>query len=245
VPLAKQSVTKFLNVDLDIRSQVGLDEFLESLASSIISLHRANEDAFLALNEHYPTLEETIMGWLKLIDSLPIRMKEIWNQFEFRGLNIGIQAGSEPYASSFAISPNLVSLIADQRLELVFPVYAPDGSRRAACRAPHHGGANPLIVRRARLGYMSLRGALATTQSILSSRWNGLLHGACHLCATAVALVGVALRADPLARNEVFAWFTSPPSARGRADIQLCARIRKMEPFLRGRWPTRRLSQSR
>jgi hypothetical protein len=64
VPLEKQSVTKFLNVDLDIRSQVGLDEFLESLASSVIVLHRANEDAFLALNEHYPTLEETIMGWL-------------------------------------------------------------------------------------------------------------------------------------------------------------------------------------
>jgi hypothetical protein len=43
----KRPVTAFLNVDLDIRAQVGLEELLASIASSVILLHQTENDASL------------------------------------------------------------------------------------------------------------------------------------------------------------------------------------------------------
>jgi hypothetical protein len=131
----RQSLTEFLNIDLDIRSHIGVEELLESIAGSVTLLHRAREDVSLEredvsleLIEGFSSVEETILGWLEVIETLPIPAREIWNRCEFRRLNVGIQAGSEPYASSFAISSKTISMLAGLHLEVIFTVYAAPGS---------------------------------------------------------------------------------------------------------------------
>ena len=125
MPPKEESVTQFLNVDLDIRAPAGLEALLGSMASSIVVLHQAEHAASVELNEEALPLEETVVKLIELIESLPPAMRDIWNQCEWRSLNIGIQAGSEPHSFTFALSERTVSLIAAVKLEVVFTVYAP------------------------------------------------------------------------------------------------------------------------
>src|SRR5712692_5347599 len=63
----------------------------------------------------------------------------------------------------------------------------------------------PAVARYASYGGLGVRrSALARRrkQSILPLWPHGLLRGACHLCASAIALVGGAHSRDPLARND-------------------------------------------
>jgi hypothetical protein len=119
-----KSVTEFLNVDLDIRVQAGLQAILDAMASSVIVLNQSAQTASVELNENYSSLEETTARLVELVNSLPPE-KTIWGQCELRSLNVGIQAGVEPHSSAFAISQETVSALADAALEVVFTVYAP------------------------------------------------------------------------------------------------------------------------
>jgi hypothetical protein len=120
-----KSVTEFLNVDLDIRVQGGLQAILDAMASSVIVLNQSAQTASVELNENYSSLEETTARLVELVNSLPPEAKTIWGQCELRSLNVGIQAGVEPHSSAFAISQETVSALADAGLEVVFTVYAP------------------------------------------------------------------------------------------------------------------------
>jgi hypothetical protein len=120
-----KSVTEFLNVDLDIRVQAGLQAILDAMASSVIVLNQSAQTASVELNENYSSLEETTARLVELVNSLPPEAKTIWGQCELRNLNVGIQAGVEPHSSAFAISQETVSALADAGLEVVFTVYAP------------------------------------------------------------------------------------------------------------------------
>jgi hypothetical protein len=119
-----KSVTEFLNVDLDIRAQDGLQTLLDALAPFVVVLNQTEKTASLELNESCSSLEETAAGLIEAVNSLPPEAKAIWERCELRSLNIGIQAGAEPQSSGFAISKETVSAIADARLEVVFTVYA-------------------------------------------------------------------------------------------------------------------------
>jgi hypothetical protein len=119
------SFTQFLNVDLDIRARAGLEELLRSMAPSVIVLSQSEHFASVELNEEALSLEETVVKFIELIESLSPAMRDIWNRCERRSLNIGIQAASKPHSSTFALSERIVSLIAAVKLEVVFTVYAP------------------------------------------------------------------------------------------------------------------------
>jgi hypothetical protein len=121
----KKSVTTFLNVDLDIRALTGLGELLSSISSSTILLQQTEFDASLELNKTFTSPEEVLNRLVELIDALPPQARNVWHQCEFRKFNIGIQAGNEPHAASFAISSKTVSLLAEVQVELIFTVYAP------------------------------------------------------------------------------------------------------------------------
>jgi hypothetical protein len=125
MPPKEDSVTQFLNVDLDIRAPAGLEALLGSMASSIVVLHQAEHVASVELNEEALPLEVTVVKFIELIESFSPAMRDIWNRCEWRSLNIGIQAGSEPHSSTFALSERALSLIAAVKLEVVFTVYAP------------------------------------------------------------------------------------------------------------------------
>ena len=119
-----KSVTQFLNVDLDIRVQAGLQTLLDAMGSSVIVLNQTAQTASVELNQENMSLEETTAKLVELVNSLPPEAKTIWGQCELRSLNVGIQAGVEPHSSEFAISQETVSAIADAGLEIVVTVYA-------------------------------------------------------------------------------------------------------------------------
>jgi hypothetical protein len=90
MPPKEESVTEFLNVDLDIRARAGLDELLRSMAPSVIVLSQPEHFASVELNEEALSLEETVVKFIELIESFPPAMRDIWNRCEWRSLNIGI-----------------------------------------------------------------------------------------------------------------------------------------------------------
>jgi hypothetical protein len=125
MPSKNKSVTEFLNVDLDIRGRAGLEELLEAMASDVIVMSQSAETASVELNEAYLSLEETAAKLIALINSLPPEAKAIWDQCESRRLDVGIQAGVEPYSSTFDISKETVSALAAAGFEVAFTIYAP------------------------------------------------------------------------------------------------------------------------
>jgi hypothetical protein len=127
--LEKRPFTAFLNVDLDIRSQIGLEELLTSIASSVILLHQTENEASLELKQNFASVEETVVNFVEPIESLPTQARNVWNKCEFRKFNIGIQAGNEPHASSFALSSKTVSLLAGVQVGVIFTVYAPPNKK--------------------------------------------------------------------------------------------------------------------
>jgi hypothetical protein len=125
MPPKEESVTQFLNVDLDIRARAGLEELLRSMAPPVIVLHQAEQFAVVELSENYPSLDETIVKLVELIKSLPVQARSIWDQCEERAISIGIQAGSEPHAATFAISSKTVLMLAEAKFEVIITTYAP------------------------------------------------------------------------------------------------------------------------
>jgi hypothetical protein len=122
----RETVTKFLNVDLDIRAKTGdLGDFLRLIEPLVVVLHRTEQEASMELLREFPTLEETAVNLVRLVETLPSQAGDIWNRLEFRKLNVGIQACCEPRSASFAISAETVELLAGAEFEILFTVYAP------------------------------------------------------------------------------------------------------------------------
>jgi len=119
-----KSATEFLNVDLDICAEDGLEPLLNAMAPSVVVLNRTAATASIELNEPHLSLEETVARLAELVNSLPPEARTIWGRCELRSLNIGIQAGAEPHSAEFAISTKTVSAIADAGFEVVVTVYA-------------------------------------------------------------------------------------------------------------------------
>jgi hypothetical protein len=120
-------ITKFLNVDLDLRASGGLEELLGYLGSSVLVMHRTAQEVSLELGGSYDSLDMTLTKWVELVQSLPEPGRVIWDQCDLRSMNIGIQSANEPYAALFSISSTTVSLLASVQAEIAFTVYAPTG----------------------------------------------------------------------------------------------------------------------
>jgi hypothetical protein len=123
--LGRQPVTDFLNVDLDLRAERGLDELLGALEPFVIVLNNTTHEASVELNGTFSSLEETLVNLISLVNAHPPQARTIWNQCDFRRMNIGIQAGHEPHQTYFAISSKVVSLLASVQAEITLTVYAP------------------------------------------------------------------------------------------------------------------------
>lgn len=126
MPVSEYSTTEFLNIDLDLHVESGIEELLRCFGSSVIILNRTPQTASLELNSSKnASLEETTVGLAELVKSLTPQAKAIWERCDLRCFNVGIQAGKEPYAESFTISSKTLSLLASIQAELTFTVYAP------------------------------------------------------------------------------------------------------------------------
>jgi hypothetical protein len=122
---AKRSTTKFLNVDLDLRVDRGLDELLKLLEPFAFVLNKNGPEASAELRHSPYSLDGTLKKFVEHIEGLPPEAMRLWNQCEYRRFNVGIQAGTEPHESHFTISNKIIGRLANVGSELIVTVYAP------------------------------------------------------------------------------------------------------------------------
>lgn len=119
------AVTSFLNVDLDIRGDShDVEEFLKPIEDSVFVLSHSGQGASIELADQFASLEETLLGFIAFVRALQPHLQHIWQRLHVRRLNVGIQAGGEMHAAEFAISAEVVEMIAALHFEIVFTVYA-------------------------------------------------------------------------------------------------------------------------
>jgi hypothetical protein len=121
----KTSTTTFLNVDLDLRVDRGLDELLKILEPFAFVLNKSTQEASVELRQGPHSLDDTLKKFVEHIERLPPQAKRLWNQCEYRRFNVGIQAGTEPHEARFTISNKVIGQLANIGSELTVTVYAP------------------------------------------------------------------------------------------------------------------------
>lgn len=126
MPSESAAQTDFRNVDLDIRAQSGLQELLEGLKDSIYVMNNETQGfASVELLDVQPeSIDHAVRLYFDLVQALSPRLRNIWDNCEIRCMNIGVQAGTEPYSKLFNISRETISLLSSIHADVVFTVYA-------------------------------------------------------------------------------------------------------------------------
>ena len=123
---ATNAVTTFLNVDLDLRAREDeLKELLRFMDPFVLVLHEIEREASVELNQQCSSLEETLVCFIEVIQGLPLKAKDLWNQCEYRRFNVGIQAENAHHEEHFAVSSQVIARLADIQSEMLITVYAP------------------------------------------------------------------------------------------------------------------------
>jgi hypothetical protein len=120
-----EPITQFLNVDLEVRAAGGLDDLLLALNPSVSILHQSAQAALLELAEDQQSLEDTVRKLVEIVLLLPPHARSIWDRCDRRRFDIGIQAGTEPHETQFALPGDIVSLVANVQGDISITVYAP------------------------------------------------------------------------------------------------------------------------
>jgi hypothetical protein len=120
--------THFMNVDLDIVVSKGLDDLIKALEPAI-EISRDGARVTLELNLMPKSPEDSIRGLIKLIQKLPLNARAIWNHAKVRSFNIGIQACDMPYSTEYALSSEVLKLVASVNADVVFTVSGAAGKR--------------------------------------------------------------------------------------------------------------------
>src|SRR4030095_2354213 len=134
------SVTRFLNVDLELVATFDLAPLLEHFNPTTFTL-RDSEDAGrrTVLMELYADPKDTddaILRYAMLVESLPSDIRRLWDECEDRCLNVGIQSGLAPHASAFRISTAAIAKLVAIAARLEITGYSTDGQESERSR-PH------------------------------------------------------------------------------------------------------------
>ena len=124
------TVTRFLNVDLDIYSKRDLQALTTALGKNVIVLHVGRigrtHHARLELAKTTKTADATIRGFCALIEALPKVEREAWDAAKARDFNVGVQAGTQPHSSEFVLEPETLSAACELGARIILTVYAPE-----------------------------------------------------------------------------------------------------------------------
>ncbi len=115
--------TSFLNVDLDLESSENLASVAQALAPDAYSLERPSGMASFEL-EGVTDPDMAILRFAELVERFSAEVRAAWDRCTRRTFDVGIQAGSEPHASSFRISANALRAAAQIGAEIAITVYA-------------------------------------------------------------------------------------------------------------------------
>ena len=130
-------ITHFLNVDLELVTRGEIAPLLASWSKNVVVLRHSIEEGqctvWLELDSQPREAEHALLGFLDLVGKLPDEVRDLWNSCDDRCFNVGIQAGGEPHASTYTISPRTLGRISAVMARVAVTVYAPtsDGERPA------------------------------------------------------------------------------------------------------------------
>lgn len=119
-----QATTQFLNIDLDLRAQFDLRELTDALKPEIIIMN--DEVMGFSTYEHaqqFETINEGIALFFKSIEKLSLSARGLWQQCDSRVMNVGIQAGIEPYSAHFLISEKSLEFLRALHASVEFTIY--------------------------------------------------------------------------------------------------------------------------
>ena len=123
-----ESVTQFLNVDLELVSTNELGPLLALLSDATCTLRDSIDNGrrtvWMELARDPEDADSAIRDFASLVESLPPDLRGSWDTCEDRCLNVGVQGGLVPHASGFRISASAIALLAATSTRLEFTVYA-------------------------------------------------------------------------------------------------------------------------
>jgi hypothetical protein len=133
-----KSRTRFLNVDLDVKSVAELDPLIKALGSAVLcqrvgKVGRAHW-VRLMLSRQPASPTDAIVGFAKLVTKLPDDRRAIWNNARSKEFDIGIESGFEPFSAEWVLERRVIELIAELGGRLRITVYAPDVPGAAGAR---------------------------------------------------------------------------------------------------------------
>jgi len=134
----RSSATHFLNVDLDIYSRHDLQPLVRAFGRKVIALYvgpdRRRYCAHLELARFSKSADSTIRAFCGLLKSLPSAEQDLWNAAEGRDFNIGVQAGTHPHSSEFALAAETLKAAHELGARIVLTVYAPEEPRKSVAK---------------------------------------------------------------------------------------------------------------
>jgi hypothetical protein len=122
--------TRFLNVDLLIRTQSGCSNLLSALGDSVFVLYSDEHGANLELLGEQPeSPESAIVRFSSLITRLSGDAREEWNRCQERILDVGILPGEEPHETRYRLAASTLALAASMGADVAFTVYGLEAHR--------------------------------------------------------------------------------------------------------------------
>jgi hypothetical protein len=135
------STARFLNVDLEVKSRMDLQQLATALAKKASVLYigriRRTYHAHFELVRLTKTPAATIRGFCALIDALPRPAREVWDAAHFRDFNIGVQAGTLFQPTEFSLDTRTLNASCELGARIVLTVYgSPESPKKLKQRAP-------------------------------------------------------------------------------------------------------------
>ena len=125
---AATKTTHLLNVDLDNCSRSDLQPLVAAIIDDVFVLYsgriKGTYHAHLELPGRCTSADASILGFSKLIRTLPNAAANLWNEADHRDFNIGVQSATEPRSHDLALSPEAVRAASELNARILFTVYA-------------------------------------------------------------------------------------------------------------------------
>lgn len=125
--------TAFLNVDLELVATFDLAPLLEHFNPTTFTLRDSVDDGrrtvWMELAADPKDTDDAILRYAMLVESLPSDIRRLWDGCEDRCLNVGIQSGLTPHASTFGISTDAIAKLVAIAARLEITVYSADGEK--------------------------------------------------------------------------------------------------------------------
>jgi hypothetical protein len=124
----RREQTRFLNVDLDIRSRAPLERLARALGPTVFALHVGREGRKHTAHFEVETITADagalIRHFVSLVRRLPRAERRLWDGAELREFNLGFQAEDTPPTYEWHLDPQAVRAAASVNAGIGITVYS-------------------------------------------------------------------------------------------------------------------------